>query len=48
MNQEFRPLRFLIGKESRHFNIFFLMANENQETRIKIVKEEMSRIDKER
>ena len=46
-NQEFRPLRSLIGKESRYFQIFFLMANENQETRIKVLKEEISRIKKQ-
>ena len=46
-NQEFLLSMSLIGKESRYFQILFLMANENQETRFNILKEEISRIEKE-
>ena len=46
-NQEFRPSRSLIEKESGYFQILFLMSNKNREMRVKILKEEISRIKKE-
>ena len=44
-NQEFWLLISLFGKESRYFQLLFLMANEDQKTRFKIFKEEISRIE---